>query len=33
MVATYDCLITGGTIVEGTLAACKTVRLTKPSLP
>ena len=33
MVATYDFLIKGGTIVDGTLVACKTVRLTRPSIP
>jgi hypothetical protein len=33
MVAAYDFLIKGGTIVDGTLVACKTVRLTRPSIP
>jgi hypothetical protein len=32
-VATYAFLIKGGTIVEGTVVACKTVRLTRPSIP
>jgi len=33
MVAAYDFLIKGRTIVDGTLVACKTVRLTRPSIP